>query len=66
LLIIAIARRIELGLSEWWAPLLKFSFTISYVLLAPGVFYLGEQCSRARDLPTPTRLIGFRLRNAYC
>ena len=25
----------------WWAPLLKFSFTLSYVLLAPVVGHFG-------------------------
>ena len=48
LLIIAIARLIELGSPGWWAPLLKFWFTISYVLLAPWVGQLADAIPKGR------------------
>jgi MFS family permease len=48
LLIIAIARLQELGMSGWWAPLLKFSFTLSYVLLAPWTGALADAVPKAR------------------
>ena len=48
LLIIAIARLIELGSPGWWAPLLKFWFTISYVLLAPWVGQLADAMPKGR------------------
>lgn len=48
LLIISIARLIELGEPGWWAPLLKFWFTISYVLLAPWVGPLADAVPKAR------------------
>ncbi len=48
LLIIAIARLIELGLPGWWAPLLKFWFTLSYVVLAPWVGPLADAVPKAR------------------
>ena len=48
LLIIAIARLIELGLPGWWAPMLKFWFTVSYVLLAPWVGPLADSVPKAR------------------
>ncbi|MBC8118929.1 MAG: lysophospholipid transporter LplT, partial [Burkholderiaceae bacterium] len=48
LLIIAIARLIELGLPGWWAPLLKFWFTVSYVVLAPWVGPLADSVPKAR------------------
>ncbi|MEP6607926.1 MAG: lysophospholipid transporter LplT [Burkholderiaceae bacterium] len=48
LLLIAIARLIELGLPGWWAPLLKFWFTISYVLLAPWIGPLADAIPKAR------------------
>ena len=41
LLIVAIALLQQQGLPGWWAPLLKFSFTLSYVLLAPVVSEKG-------------------------
>lgn len=37
LLIVAMAFLHEQGYPVWWAPLLKFSFTLAYVLLAPVV-----------------------------
>ncbi|WP_088280026.1 lysophospholipid transporter LplT [Ideonella sp. A 288] len=48
LLIVAIAILVEQGLPGWWAPLLKFSFTISYVLLAPFVGPLADAVPKAR------------------
>ncbi len=48
LLIVAIARLQELGLPGWWAPLLKFTFTLSYVLLAPWVGPLADAVPKAR------------------
>jgi MFS family permease len=48
LLIVAIARLQELGMSGWWAPLLKFSFTLSYVLLAPWTGSLADAVPKAR------------------
>jgi MFS family permease len=48
LLIVTIARLHELGLPLWWAPLLKFGFTLSYVLLAPVVGPLADAMPKAR------------------
>ncbi|KNZ33707.1 MAG: major facilitator transporter [Methylibium sp. NZG] len=48
LLIVAVARLQELGLPGWWAPLLKFTFTLSYVLLAPWVGPLADAVPKAR------------------
>jgi MFS family permease len=48
LLIVAIARLQELGMSGWWAPLLKFSFTLSYVVLAPWTGSLADSVPKAR------------------
>ncbi len=48
LLIVAIARLQELGMPGWWAPLLKFTFTLSYVLLAPWVGPLADAVPKAR------------------
>ena len=48
LLIVAIARLQDAGLPGWWAPLLKFSFTIAYVVLAPGVGPLADAVPKAR------------------
>jgi MFS transporter, LPLT family, lysophospholipid transporter len=48
LLIVAIARLQELHLPGWWAPLLKFMFTLSYVLLAPWVGPLADAVPKAR------------------
>ncbi|MDO8375654.1 MAG: lysophospholipid transporter LplT, partial [Aquabacterium sp.] len=41
LLIVAIALLQHQGLPGWWAPLLKLSSTLSYVLLAPWVGLLA-------------------------
>ena len=48
LLIVAIALLLQLGLPPWWAPLLKFSFTLAYVLLAPFVGPLADAMAKAR------------------
>jgi LPLT family lysophospholipid transporter-like MFS transporter len=48
LLIVIIARLQELNLPGWWAPLLKFGFTISYVVLAPFVGPLADAVPKAR------------------
>lgn len=38
----------EQGYPAWWAPLLKFSFTLSYVLLAPVVGPLSDAFPKGR------------------
>ncbi|WP_374569288.1 lysophospholipid transporter LplT [Ideonella sp.] len=48
LLIVTIALLQEQGLPGWWAPLLKFGFTVSYVLLAPFVGPLADAFAKAR------------------
>jgi MFS family permease len=48
LLIVTIAVLHERGLPGWWAPLLKFGFTVSYVLLAPFVGPLADAFAKAR------------------
>jgi MFS family permease len=48
LLIVAIAVLAEQGLPGWWAPMLKFGFTLSYVLLAPFVGALADTFPKAR------------------
>ncbi|MEJ6008135.1 lysophospholipid transporter LplT [Paucibacter sp. AS339] len=48
LLIVIIARLQELNLPGWWAPMLKFGFTVSYVLLAPFVGPLADAFPKAR------------------
>jgi MFS family permease len=48
LLIVAIARLQQAGSPAWWAPLLKFSFTVAYVLLAPLVGPLADAGPKAR------------------
>ncbi|MCV2368381.1 lysophospholipid transporter LplT [Roseateles oligotrophus] len=48
LLIVIIARLLELNLPAWWAPMLKFGFTISYVVLAPFVGPLADALPKAR------------------
>jgi len=42
LLIVAVALLQEQGRPAWWAPLLKFSLTIAYVVLAPLVGPLAD------------------------
>ncbi|MDP1649817.1 MAG: lysophospholipid transporter LplT [Rubrivivax sp.] len=48
LLIVAIALLTTLQMPGWWAPLLKFSFTIAYVVLAPVVGALADRGPKAR------------------
>jgi MFS family permease len=48
LLIVVIALLAALQLPGWWAPLLKFSFTIAYVVLAPVVGELADHGPKAR------------------
>lgn len=48
LLIVAIGLLQQQGLPAWWAPLLKFSFTIAYVVLAPFVGPLSDAWPKAR------------------
>jgi len=48
LLILGIAFLSEQGYPGWWAPLLKFSFTLSYVLLAPALGPLSDAFSKPR------------------
>lgn len=46
LLLIAIAFLEEQGQPGWWAPMLKFSFTWAYVLLAPVVGQLADMAPK--------------------
>jgi hypothetical protein len=48
LLLVAIALLQAQGRPGWWAPLLKFSFTLAYVLLAPFVGPLADAVPKAR------------------
>jgi MFS family permease len=48
LLIVAIALLQQQGDPAWWAPLLKFCFTIAYVVLAPFVGPLADGFVKAR------------------
>ena len=48
LLIVAIALLQQQGHPAWWAPLLKFNFTIAYVVLAPVVGPLADAFVKAR------------------
>jgi LPLT family lysophospholipid transporter-like MFS transporter len=48
LLIVTIALLQERGLPGWWAPMLKFGFTVSYVVLAPFVGPLADAFPKAR------------------
>jgi len=48
LLIVAIAMLQQKGLPAWWAPLLKFNFTIAYVVLAPFVGPLADSGPKQR------------------
>ena len=48
LLIVAIAQLAALGYPGWWAPLLKFAFTIAYVVLAPFVGALADSVRKPR------------------
>jgi len=48
LLIVTMALLQARGAPAWWAPLLKFSFTLSYVFLAPVVGPLADAVPKAR------------------
>ncbi|SEB21807.1 lysophospholipid transporter LplT [Variovorax sp. YR216] len=48
LLIVAIALLQERASPLWWAPLLKFAFTLSYVVLAPMIGPLADAMPKAR------------------
>lgn len=48
LLIVTIAILLEQGRAAWWAPLLKFAFTLAYVGLAPLVGPLADSMPKAR------------------
>lgn len=48
LLIVTIALLTRQELPAWWAPLLKFGFTLSYVALAPWVGPLADAVPKAR------------------
>lgn len=48
LLILGIAFLSEQGYPGWWSPLLKFSFTLSYVFLAPLMGPLADAYSKAK------------------
>ena len=48
LLILGIAFLNEQGFPGWWAPLLKFSFTLSYVFLAPLMGPLADAFPKAK------------------
>jgi MFS family permease len=48
LLIVSIGVLTEQGLPGWWAPLLKFALTLSYVLFAPFVGPLADAFRKAR------------------
>lgn len=48
LLILGIAFLNEQGYPGWWAPLLKFSFTLSYVFLAPLMGPLADAFSKVK------------------
>lgn len=48
LLIVAMALLYDRGLPAWWAPVLKFGFTLSYVVLAPLLGPLADSVSKSR------------------
>lgn len=48
LLIVTIALLAEQALPAWWAPILKFGFTVSYVVFAPWVGPLADAVPKAR------------------
>lgn len=48
LLIVTIAHLHHLGAAVWWAPLLKFAFTLSYVFLAPFIGVLADAVCKRR------------------
>ncbi len=48
LLIVCVALLLDQGSPAWWAPLLKFSFTVAYVVLAPFVGAWADAMRKAR------------------
>lgn len=48
LLIVTIAHLQHLREPDWWAPLLKFSFTLAYVVLAPFIGVLADAICKRR------------------
>jgi MFS family permease len=48
LLIVCVALLLDQGSPAWWAPLLKFTFTIAYVVLAPGVGAWADAVRKGR------------------
>lgn len=48
LLIVTIAHLHYLGAAIWWAPLLKFAFTLSYVFMAPFIGVLADSVCKRR------------------
>ncbi len=48
LLIVAIALLYEQHMAGWWAPMLKFALTLSYVVFAPFVGALADSMPKAR------------------
>ena len=48
LLIVTMALLVEQGYATWWAPMLKFGFTVSYVVLAPFIGPLADSMPKAR------------------
>ncbi|MDR7333925.1 lysophospholipid transporter LplT [Roseateles asaccharophilus] len=48
LLIVAIALLAQEGFAPWWAPLLKFGFTLAYVVFAPWVGPLADAFAKGR------------------
>jgi MFS family permease len=48
LLIVAIALLQRQGHPAWWAPMLKFNFTLAYVVLAPFIGPLADSMRKAR------------------
>lgn len=48
LLIVTIALLQAQGEAGWWAPMLKFGFTLAYVLLAPGLGDLADAYPKAK------------------
>jgi len=48
LLIVAIVQMAQMGSPLWWTPLLKFCFTLSYVLFAPWIGVLADAGAKSR------------------
>ena len=48
LLLVALAFLLEQGFALWWAPLLKFAFTLSFVALAPLIGELTDAFPKQR------------------